>query len=444
MTHLRNGLAAAVLAGSVLTVQAQTPPAHAFRNVTVHQADGTVITNASIVWRNGIIEAVGRGITIPFDARVTDGGDSLHVYPGLIDGLGDWGTPDLPRTFERAPDPGNPTYERAGIQPERDVRPLLKADAPEFTALRANGFTLASIAPKGFMLPGRASVFHVKGNQTAQSEYRTGVGVKASMTGARGAYPSTPMGVLARYRQLFWDSEALQTHQAGYAANPGGYSLPGRDPVLESLFAVRDKSMPFHFVLDTRAEIMRAIRLSDELGFRFVIVSGKEAHTVADELKRRNIPVLASFDVPDKPKWMTQPADSTKTLTEEETAWRERQQEAWTASVRNVRTLIDAGVTVGFASNGLKPADFGKKYTLLTAEGGLTADDLVRVMTANTAGILGIGSHAGDLRVGRLADLMVTTGTFAGTDTRVAYTVTAGETTEHAATGGANRRRMNR
>lgn len=417
MKHYNTGMALLVLFGLSTSVQAQAVPAHAFTRVTVHLADGSSIPNASIVWRNGVVEAVGPRVTIPFDALVTDGGDSLHVYPGFIDGMATWGTPEIPRQLDRPERPAEPGYERAGIQPERTVQPLLKADAAEFAEARNNGFTLSAIAPQGFMLPGQLSIFHVKGEETATSLYRSNIGPKASLAGTRGAYPGTPMAVMSRYRQLMHDARTLQAVQATGSANAG------RDAVLESLFPVANKTTPLYFIADDKESIQRVLSLVDELGFNIVLVSGKQAFTLSGELARRKIPVLVSIDMPAKP-------DTASTDNEERLAWNTRQQTAWTAQIRNIRTLLDAGVRVGFASNGLKPTDIRKNIDLLVSDGGLTEAEIVKLLTIETASILGVGTVAGDLRTGRLADFVVTSKPFSSKDSRIVYTVTAGEQTE--------------
>lgn len=421
MKHLLSGAAVLFLAGLPVGSVAQVVPAQAIQRVTLHRPDGTTVTNATVVWRNGVIEAAGASVAIPFDARVINGGDSLHVYPGFIDGLADWGTPDIPRQQERPERPAEPGYERAGIQPDRSVQPLIKRDAPEFTQARNAGFTLMAIAPKGAMLPGQVSVFHVRGDQTVSSIVRTNIAPKASFIAARGAYPSTIMGVMARYRQLVYDARALQAFQASGAANAG------RDAVLESLFPVIDKTQPLFFVADDREAIRRLFSLSDELGFNAVLVSGKEAHTFASELYRRKMPVLVSLDFAASP-------DTAKGKTAEEDAWKARQREAWAAHVRNVRTLLDAGVQVGFASNGLKPADLKKNFEILLTDGGLTEIELLRILTVNTASILGMGTRTGSLGIGQMADLVVTTNPLSDKSMRVVYTVAAGELTEIKAT----------
>jgi imidazolonepropionase-like amidohydrolase len=419
MKHFKTGIAMLVLLGIGTSVHAQAVPAQAFTRVTVHLADGTSIPNASIVWRNGVIEAVGTNVTLPFDARVTNGGDSLHVYPGFIDGLATWGAPEVPRPSptERIARPAEPGYERAGIQPERSVMPLLKKDAPEFNLARNNGFTLAGIAPQGLMLPGQLSVFQVKGDETANSIYRRDIAPKASLAGARGVYPGTIMGVLSRYRQLFNHATVLKARQTANEANVG------RDAVLEALYPVMEKKTPFYFIADDREDIGRVIKLSDELGFRFVLVSGKDAGYHAAELAKRGVPVLASIDLTARP-------DTAKIAAGEHAAWHARQMETWTSHVRNIRTLLDAGVTVGYASNGLKPADVRKNLDLLISDGGLTEADVVKMMTSSTATILGLNTVAGDIRTGRLADLVVTTKPLATKNTKILYTVTGGQLTE--------------
>lgn len=419
MKLLISGSAALFLAGFFSTVSAQAVPAHAFTRVTLHRADGSTVPSATIVWRNGIIEAAGPNLTVPFDARVTDGGDSLHVYPGFIDGMAIWGTPEAPRPSpnERVARPAEPGYERAGIQPDRSVQSLLKKDAAEFNLARNNGFTLAGIAPQGYMLPGQVSVFHVKGEETAASIYRRDVAPKASLTGARGVYPGTPMGVLSRYRQLFNHATTLKARQTANEANVG------RDAVLEALYPVMAKTTPFFFVADDREDIARIMKLSDELGFRFVLVSGRDAGVHAAELARRGVPVLASIELTARP-------DTSKIAAGEHADWHARQVEAWTSSVRNIRTLLDAGVTVGYASNGLKPADVRKNLDLLVSDGGLKEADIVKMLTTSTASILGLQTVAGDVRTGRLADLVVTSKPLAEKSTKILYTVTGGEVTE--------------
>ncbi|WP_108722913.1 amidohydrolase family protein [Gracilimonas amylolytica] len=405
----------------VQQVFAQTTPAHALKNVTIHNADGSVTESATIVWRNGVIEAVGTNLTIPFDAYEIDGGDSLHVYPGFIDGYSIWGSPELPRNLPDLDDPGNPPYDRAGIQPERNPSELLTEDKSFEAAIKA-GFTTAALYPNGYMLPGSVEIFYLSDDHNSVELLSDKVGMAGSFDTApggwgSGAYPSTLMGVMAKFRQVMFDATALQQHIKYYSQNPE-MPAPDRSRVLEALFPVINNEVPLYFEVDQKEHIERLFKLQDEFGFDLVIVSGKEAYAKADELKRRNIPVLASVDFTDAPEWYkdmkkeeeSDDSDSDETneeISEEEQAYRDKQLEAWKLEVANIKSLMDAGVQVGYASAGLELKDLSGKLETLLEESGMSEQNLVQVLTGNTADILGISNTHGSIAKGKNASFSV-------------------------------------
>lgn len=415
---------------SLQGIYAQTTPAHALKNVTIHNADGSVTESATIVWRNGVIEAIGTNTTIPFDAFEIDGGDSLHVYPGFIDGFTTWGSPELPRNLPDLDNPGDPPYDRAGIQPERQPSALLTEDK-NFEAGMKAGFTTAALYPNGYMLPGRVEIFYLSpkhGNVALLKENLALAGSFDEAPGGwgSGAYPSTMMGVMAQFRQVMFDATALQQHIKYYAQNPE-MPAPNRDKVLEAMFPLVNNSTPLFFEVDTKEHIERLLKLQDEFGFNAVIVSGKEAYAKADELKRRNIPVLAGIDFTEAPEWYTKMKKAEESekdeetekaeeetsekeeeeISDEEQAYRDKQLEAWKAEVTNIKKLMDAGVSVGYASAGLELKDLSKKMEILLDEGGLSEADVVKLMTLNTATILGIAKTLGSLETSKNASFTV-------------------------------------
>lgn len=424
---------------------AQTSPAQAFDNVTIHTADGKTITSGTVVWRNGIIEAAGSNVNIPFDAYVIDGGDSLHVYPGFVDGLALWGSPDLPERHERPERPGDPGYERAGIQPQRKPSALLNTKDKNLVEAQKHGFTTAALGLKGYMLPGQVEFFFINGSNTSDYLMKSGAAVLAAFDDAPGgfgssAYPSTTMGVLAQYRQLWYDTEALMNQEKYFAAAGSNYPAPRKDKVLEALFPVLNKEQPLYFEVDTKENIELLLRLKEEIGFEFVIVSGKEAHEKADVLKERNIPVLASIDLPEEPEWRakekkaeedtTQTGDRLEELTEEMRIFRDRQLRAYEASITNVKKLLDAGIKVGYASNGMKLGDLSGHIKTLLEDGGLEENQVLKLMSQNTAEILGVDSRVGDVKKGKIASFSVFTKPFTEEMTEVKYSVSSGKLTE--------------
>lgn len=388
---------------------AQEVPAYAMSNVTIHHADGSTIESATIVWRNGIIEAIGSNISIPFDAFEIDGGDSLHIYPGFIDGFTTWGSPKQPTDLESLPSPGDAPYDRAGVQPERIPSQHMIADKSFESAMKA-GFTTAALGLDGYMLSGQVEVFSLAPEAVDERLLSDVIALHGSYSRARGrVYPSTQMGIMAKFRQVMYDADALKTHIIYHSSN-AEMPAPNRNEVLEAVFPLIDKSKPLFFTVDAKEDIERLFLYQDEFGFDIVIISGKEAYAKAEDLKQRNIPVLASINVNDAPEWHTEEADSSnemKTLSEEEQGFRDRQLKAWKAEVMNIKMLMDAGVQVGYSSNGEPLKDASKKIGILLKDGGLTETDLIGLMTTNTAQILGIDTSFGELKEGKNASFSV-------------------------------------
>ncbi|MDX1638154.1 MAG: amidohydrolase family protein [Balneolaceae bacterium] len=448
---IRFSLFAILLAGLVTLSRAQSDqepdpaPAKALDNVTIHLSDGRTVSSGTVVWRDGILVAVGRRVEIPFDAFVIDGGDSLHVYPGFVDGLALWGSPDLPESYETPERPGEPGYERAGIQSHRQPSDLLKTGDRDLVTAQKTGFTTAVLGLKGQMLPGQLDLFFLNGEQTGDHLYRESLALHAQFEEApgsfgNGAYPATLMGIMAELRQLWYDATALKTQAAYYASSSDNYPAPDKDEVLESLFPVIDGEQPLYFVVDTRENIERLFWLKDELGFDLVIVSGREAHEQTDELARRNIPVLASIDLPEKPEWKVkqeeaaeskeEPEPELEEVTEEMRIFRVKQLAAYRSSLENIHSLLEAGVKVGYSSNGMDLGDFHEKITALIEETEITEREVLAMLTRNTADILGEGSRLGDLQKGKIASFSVFTKPFSEENSKVKYSVSNGKITE--------------
>jgi hypothetical protein len=426
---LRTILCVLSVLGIAEMVSAQAVPSQAFTNVTLHFADGSSVSKATILWRNGSIEAAGTNVSIPFDAKVIDGGDSLHIYPGWIDGLAEWAMPEIPRERVAAPDPGNPSYERAGIQPHRLPHQMLVANSRDFTDWRKLGFTAAAVAPRGFMLPGNMDLMSINGTD-ANDQARLliqGIGMRASMQPSPGVNPSTTMGVMARYRQLLFDAQALRVNARLFASNTNAYSAPEPDPVLESLWPVLDGKQTVFFSADNPEDIRRALKLKDEFGLKMVLVSGRNSWMMASELAQKNVAVLASLNFPAKPSFMSQTAkDSVDKRTAEHIAHNQRQEEAWKAEVANIKKLMDSGVMVGFSGVGLRSADFSARVKDLK-DAGLSDLNILQLFSSNTAKIIGHGNLLGDLKKGMIAGFGVYTHPISDSKSKLNYSVAFGD-----------------
>lgn len=423
-----------ILLGMGTYVAAQGLPAKAFKNVILHKADGATVEGATIVWRDGAIEEAGPDAEVPFDASVIDGGDTLHVYPGFVDGQAYWGSPEQKRWEDTPQRRGEPSYQRAGIRPDRRSSDRVSMDSGDFEKAMKTGFTTAALATRGYMIPGQLDLFFIKSELAVGDIYQGKIGMQMQFEESFRVYPSTVMGVMAQLHQLWSDAEALRQWQNYYASHSNRISPPDNEPVLEALYPVMDGDQRVFFQVDSKEMIERVFQMQDELGFNVVIVSGMEAYKVADELTERDIPVLASIDFPEKPKWKQDEENEEESdeieLTEADKEYREKQWNAYLQRVRNIKTLMDAGVDVGFASAGLELGDFRKNLDILLEHGNVTAGEVLGLLTANTAGILGQGTTLADLEQGRVASFSVMDGEFTEDKVNVLYSVSEGALNE--------------
>jgi len=441
------GLAPATLAQEDISL-----PAYAFKNVTIHKADGDLIKKGTIVWRDGVITQIGKKADIPFDAMVWDGGDSLHIYPGFIDGMSLWGSPDQPKKREEAKEAGNPSLNRSGVQPERKPFELVES-SDDFEAAQKQGFTTAAMGLKGEMLPGQIDLFMLNGKDTPDYLSRERIGMLSQLSSAASSpgpvYPTSVMGVMAHFRQVWFDATALRDHLNYYNSHPEGLEPPKRSRPLEAMIPVINQEVPLYFVLESSINTQRVLNMQEELGFEMVVVSAKEGYKDIEEIKDKNLSVLASFDLPDKPSWKEEDegdegddeeskkkkdnkkkkAEEEEELTEDEKAHRERQWEAYQKKINNIKVMLKEGINPGFASNGLKLKELQKNMKILL-DNGLTEQQLLKILTGNTAQILGIQEITGELERGKLASFAVFTKPFTEEKAKVKFSVSGGNLTE--------------
>src|SRR3954470_7534645 len=155
------------------------PGLHALRGATVFKSPTESIENATIMIRNGRIEAVGKDVVIPGEARVWDV-VGLKIYPGLIDpyltlkpstnvlgfqsfgddlrepkatGINFFGVPGQ----EKDPGSPGPGYGLGQITPEKRMADSYTLDEKALKELREQGFTAGNIVPEKGVIRGSSA-----------------------------------------------------------------------------------------------------------------------------------------------------------------------------------------------------------------------------------------------------------------------------------------------
>jgi len=429
---------AAALAGfmsapSLATAQFVEPPppaAFALEGVTLVQADGSRATGLNIVIRGGMIEAIGSDAPIPPDAEVLEG-DSLMVFPGLIDAQGnaeyEFPDPDVERSQVHS---WAPPRSVQSFMPHRAVVDYLSATGEDLADQRKQGVIAAAVHADGRLMPGRGTVLVFrKDADTPQALVVTPtLGPVMSFRGAQGVYPSQVFAVMAFIRQSFEDARRDGIIHDEYARDPRGVPLPRWDPDYAVLRDVMSGRQPVFFAADDAEDIRNLLTLADEYGFRPVIVGGGQAWKVAERLRQGRIPVLVSLDFPTPTRWKPDapdPADSSGAMPQETPVdpaeLREKQELENLYS--NPARLAEAGVTFALTSGGGN-ADM-REGTRKAIEYGLSEQAALTAVTTTPAELLGI-PYLVRIEEGMSANFVVTDGELFDEDASVAYTFVAG------------------
>ncbi len=407
---------AAPVAGLAQYTDVPRPPAYALENVTVVQADGRRLENVTVVVRGPLIEAMGPNVTVPADARVLDG-DSLVVYPGLVDGDGDADV-ELPRPAvdRESVEIWNAPRSLQGFMPARRLASHLTATGPDLEDARQEGIVAAAIHPGGAMMPGRGALllFRADASSPEALVLRPELGPRFELQGAPGVYPATLFGVMAFFRQAFEDARHHGLRLAAFEADPRGMGPPTHDADYAVLREVLE-GLPVYFEADDATDILRVIGLADEYGFRPVIVGGGEAWKVADPLLERGIPVLVSVDFDEPRRWDPE-ADTALD------AAAEREKRELEDRYANAGRLAEAGVTFALTSGGSGELLEGARKAVAY---GLPEAAALAAVTRTPAELLGAG-YLPRLAAGLPATFVVATGPLFDEDTRVAYTFVEG------------------
>jgi imidazolonepropionase-like amidohydrolase len=421
------------------------PPAArtiALRGARIVLAPLLEIERGNVVIVDGLIAEAGPDAEIPAHAEVVDG-KGLVVYPGFIDARSTLGLPDLKRTpealrlaegekpeFAKEAPPSMEQANRKGLRPELEAAEIVAVTEDLAKKAHAGGFTVALVAAAEEFLSGRACAITLSGAPRRNALLKASTGIHASFRSAGEGYPGTSMGTIAHLRQTFLDA---RHYRAAWDDYQPGRRRPAVDPALEALGPVLRGEVPVFFEADTDKEILRALALSEEFGFKLAITGGQEAWRVADLLRDRQVPVVLTLRLPREPgKGKEDDASGRKKEEEEEPEKLKKERERVRGeAVDNALRLHQKKVRFSFSAHGLAaPADALANIHRMV-ERGLPHDAALAALTTSPARLLGLQGTHGRIARGKAANLTVLTARLGEKQARVRYVFADGRKFEY-------------
>jgi imidazolonepropionase-like amidohydrolase len=380
---------------------AEKPPVYALTGGRVVTVSGAVQDGATVVLRDGVIEAVGPGATVPADARVIDA-KGLTLTPGLIDAFGGVGLPAPARgtgAGGAAPTPprDNPLSPQSMVLDRIRPGDALKS--------RDSGFTTALVVPPTGVLPGRSVLLSLWGETAEQMAWRQPAALHLHLNTLVRQYPGSLMGTVAYARQALHDARRYRELWAAYEKAPAGKKRPSYDAALAAWDDVLAGRIPLIVTATRENDLRRALALGDEFKVKVIAAGASQAAPLADLLKARKLPLLVSvnFDPP-KAGGFFGGGD------EEADRWEISEAE------RAPAALHQAGVPFALVSGHAPNALAGVRKAI---ERGLPREAALRALTLSAAEVLGIADRTGSLDPGKAANVTVWAGDPLAKDARV-------------------------
>ncbi len=404
---------------------------YAITNATIHPVSGPVIERGTLVILEDKIHEVGANITPPPGAGLIDG-TGLHVYPGLIDAGSILGLSEIDslRSTRDFRDIGNyhPELIAANaVHPHSELIPIA----------RTAGITSVLARPGGARVAGQSSVIHLDGWTAPEM-------IEVNAFALHLSVPSLPIDLLERRRRGpgHYDDHLCESVNTGLAAAEGiEFGTAGADDPedqkrkrkeehtramreLEEFFAranhyaevklLSEKSRDVKFETDltleamipyvrgekpvilevaTYKEILDALEFAKKQKLKPILYGAQESWKLAEQLAKENIPVILATPL----------------------NYPRSEYEPWDSVYRCAGDLDRAGVRFAFASDSASAAFDLPSMVGMAVAHGLPKEKAEYALTLGAAEILGMADRVGSLKVGKQADVIVTTGSPAQT-----------------------------
>ncbi|MBV1887894.1 MAG: amidohydrolase family protein [Urechidicola sp.] len=357
--------------------------------VTAHLGNGQIIENAAIGFNEGKITFVGRQSDVNtnlFSKKIDATGK--HVYPGFIVANTTNGLLEIDAV--RAT---KDTDEVGEMIPH--IRSLIayNAESKVTETLRPNGVLMGQITPRGGTISGTSSVvqFDAWNWEDAALKVDDGIHVNwpSSVISGRSRLGEEKGPMQSKiYATVV---EKIKTFMLESQAYLAGTRSPKNLP-LEAVKGLFDGTMQFYVHVSGQKEIIDVIHFCKEVGIKnLVIVHGREAHKVADVLVANNIPVLLDR------------AHRIPSHSDEDIFF----------PYKHAKMLMDKGVVVAIGVEGDMERMQARNlpfYAGTYAAYGLDKEEALKLITSNTAKILGVDAIVGTLEVGKDATLFISEG----------------------------------
>jgi imidazolonepropionase-like amidohydrolase len=359
----------------------------AYVNAKIIPIVGQPIENGILLIQNGKITAVGdaRTVKLSSDVEIIDVSGKV-IMPGLIDSHSHAGDAS-------GGDSSNP------MQPDVRILDSINPRAASLQRIQTGGITTVNVMPgSGHLDSGQTLYLKLRDGATKIDDlllYNKDGSIAGGIKFANGTNPIRSgggnfPGTRARSAAIVRDKfiKAQEYRDKIKAANGDKTKMPPRDLGLEALVEVLEGKRVVHMHTHRADDILTALRLQKEFGYRLVLHHVSEGWKVADEIKKSGVPTsIIMIETPGG------------------------KLEATDISIINGAALEKAGVLVGFhTDDSITDSRWFLRSAALAVRGGMSREKALYGMTMANAIILDMADRVGSLEAGKDADFIILSG----------------------------------
>ena len=370
---------------------------YAFINAKIYKDAKTIINSATLIIKQGKIEAVGANLPVPKEAIIIDC-KGKSIYPSFIDIYSDYGMSQV--------QPSMTTYRSPSQMLSNTKGPYSWNQALKTEVLHVKNFSVNDARAKEYRKLGFGSVLSHQldgisrgvGLLTTLAKEKENMVILKEKASAhfsfdKGSstqdYPNSLMGSIALLRQHFLDASWYKTK-------------PSQEGLNLTLQAFNDNAnLPQIFEVSDKWSVFRANKIASEFGVQYIFKAGGNEYQRIDEIKA----IKSSFILPiNFPQAMDveDPNDARFVNVSD--------LKHWELAPTNPAAFEKAGIPFALTASGLKDISQFMPNLKKAIQNGLSEEKALEALTTTPASLLGVSSAVGSLETGKWANFLITTG----------------------------------
>ena len=364
-------------------------------NATIIVSPGEIIKNGSILVKDGKIVEIGSDFSVPNNTVKYDM-SGLYVYPSFVDVSSSFGTKNPSNTSRsrsteyKASRQGY--YWNDHILSDYNTIDDFNYDEKKSKELREFGFGVVNIHRKDGVHRGTGALVALddKSNNSLRILNPTST---ESFSFSRSlqfnqAYPSSIMGAMALLRQFYHD---LKWYEDGGSTST--------DMAIEA--AIKNYSLPKIFSAGDKLNVIRALKISEELGFKSIVEGSGYEYENIEDLKNYDNTIVVPINYP-------KAFDLTDVHIVEKLTL--QQLKRWNQAPSNLVQLSNNNINFAISPKNVKNSSEFFNNIRKSISYGLDSDEALAALTITPAKSINMEGKIGVIKQGAYANFLVTSG----------------------------------